>query len=110
MLALARESCSMRIASIVSPAELGLSSTLRRASMFSGTPPKPRASIRRAQTLLSFCHGTNSAGPIWTWSSSWSGTVSWRLDGVGLGDFFALQPRLRSSMFRKSVLPAQLSW
>ena len=51
-------SFAQRIASIATPAELGESSTDRRSSRFIGTSPNKRPSMRRKQTLLSFCHGT----------------------------------------------------
>src|SRR5690606_28370613 len=46
---------AQRIMSMATPAEFGLSSTERRSSRFIGTPPKSRPSMRRKQTLLSFC-------------------------------------------------------
>ncbi|PAV69714.1 hypothetical protein WR25_08443 [Diploscapter pachys] len=49
---------AQRIMSIATPAEFGESSTDRRSSRFIGTPPNSWPSMRRKQTLLSFCQGT----------------------------------------------------
>jgi len=73
-----------------------------------GTSPKILPSMRRKQTLLSFCQATQSLGPMWMFSGLsrfpvWDCTASvleMRLDFR----------RLRSSMLRKSVLPPVLSW
>ena len=43
---------------IATPALFGESSNDRRSSRFIGTPPKSWPSMRRKQTLLSFCHAT----------------------------------------------------
>src|SRR5207237_8147136 len=59
-----------RIASIATPALFGESSTERRISRFIGTSPNPRHSMRRKHTLLSFCQGTKSDGPMWMFSGS----------------------------------------
>src|SRR4051794_41293127 len=47
----------------------------RFSSRFSGTPPKPCASMRMKQTLLSLRNGTKSLGPMWILSAG-SGTSS----------------------------------
>src|SRR3954452_12079439 len=49
---------AQRIRSIATPALLGESSTESRSSIFIGTPPNSWPSMRRQQTLLSFCQAT----------------------------------------------------
>ena len=53
-----RASLIQRMASMTIPAELGESSTDKRTSIFIGTSPKWRLSIRMKATLLSLSQGT----------------------------------------------------
>ena len=94
---------------MTTPAELGESSTDRRSSRSTGTSPKILPSIRRKQIFLVLEPGnivtrSNVDVPLIQVSCRQPTALprSWK--------FFFEDKRLRSSMFRKSVLPPTFSW
>ena len=96
------------MASMTTPAELGLSHTSSFSSTFSGTSPKVVPSMRMWHHLRSANQGTWSDGPTCT-SEPANSDSSWLVTAWVL-EIFLDSSRSRSSMFRKSVLPPKLSW